>query len=132
MQTRPRLGTFPSAHRDGNIRPVKRTDKYERKREAVLDAAADLFNRRGLKGTTLADVAQAVGLIRNSITYYYPTREDLAAACLLHAIHVIGDVVAEAEAEQDAPARINKLVRRWFAVLWEIETGQRPEIANLF
>lgn len=116
----------------GTSTAVKRTNKYELKREAVLGAAADLFNRRGLKGTTLADVAQAVGLVRNSITYYYPTREDLAAACLLRAIHVIGDVVGEAEVEQDVPARISKLVRRWFAVLWEIETGQRPEIANLF
>ncbi|MGZ8407165.1 MAG: TetR/AcrR family transcriptional regulator [Caulobacteraceae bacterium] len=47
------------------------TKRFERKREAILDAAARLFNQKGLKGATLAEVAQRVGLITTSVTYYY-------------------------------------------------------------
>ena len=39
---------------------AKQTIRYERKREAILDAAATLFNARGLGGTIIADVAQSV------------------------------------------------------------------------
>ncbi|MFD0461099.1 TetR/AcrR family transcriptional regulator [Microvirga aerilata] len=52
----------------------RQTKRYEQKRQAILDAAVRLFNQKGLKGTTLADVAQSVGLITNSVTYYYRKR----------------------------------------------------------
>jgi AcrR family transcriptional regulator len=60
----------------------RQTKRYEQKRQSILDAAVRLFNQKGLKGTTLADVAQSVGLITNSVTYYYRKKEELATACL--------------------------------------------------
>ena len=36
------------------------TRRYKEKREAILDAGARLFNQRGVKGTTLGDIAQPV------------------------------------------------------------------------
>ena len=57
-----------------------------RKQEAVLAAASRLFNHKGVRGTTLSDVAQEVGLSTNSITYYYRKKEDTVVACLLRAI----------------------------------------------
>ena len=46
----------------------RQTKRFEQKRQAILDGAVQLFNQKGLKGTTLADVAQSVGLITNSVT----------------------------------------------------------------
>jgi AcrR family transcriptional regulator len=46
------------------------TARFERKREAILETAAQLFNARGLGGATIADVAQGVGLTTASVTYY--------------------------------------------------------------
>lgn len=109
-----------------------KTGKYEKKREAILDAAAGLFNRQGLKGATLSDVAQAVGLARNSVTYYYATKEDLAAECLLRTVGVIAGTLESAEGAPDTADRLRKLVRGWFKVLREIETGERPDLLNLF
>ena len=40
------------------------------RREALLDAAARLFNDHGVRGATLADIAAAVGLVTNSVTQY--------------------------------------------------------------
>jgi AcrR family transcriptional regulator len=65
-----------------NGKPAQ-THRFMAKREAILDAAARQFNKYGLKGATLADVAGSVDLLTNSVTYYYRRKEDLVAACLL-------------------------------------------------
>jgi AcrR family transcriptional regulator len=38
------------------------TSRYEQRRAAILDAAARLFNEKGVRGATLATVAESVGL----------------------------------------------------------------------
>jgi AcrR family transcriptional regulator len=48
----------------------------------VLDAASRLFRQRGLHGTDMSDIAQAVGLARNSLYRYYPNKEHLLVACV--------------------------------------------------
>ena len=81
------------------------TQRFERKREAILDAAARLFNQKGLKGATLAEVAQSVGLITTSVTYYYKKKEDLVVACLLRSIEVINDLKASSELRSRSSTR---------------------------
>ena len=39
---------------------ARSTDRFERKREAILDAATRILNRKGVKGLTLSDAAAAV------------------------------------------------------------------------
>jgi AcrR family transcriptional regulator len=105
------------------------TRKFELKRETILDAAASLFNRKGLRATTLGDVAQSVGLITTSVTYYYKKKEDLAAACILRGIEVIDDMIAEAE-RAPAEARVGRFIRLFFDHMADIAEGRRPEIVN--
>ena len=50
---------------------ARSTDRFERKREAILDAATRLLNRKGVKGLTLGESAAAVGLSTTSVTYYF-------------------------------------------------------------
>ena len=113
-----------------SVSPVRaQTRKFELKRETILDAAAALFNRKGLRGATLGDVADGVGLITTSVTYYYKKKEDLAAACLLRGIEVIDEIIAEAEA---APAaeRVRLFIRLFFQLVADIAQGRRAEIVN--
>ncbi|MET0351383.1 MAG: TetR/AcrR family transcriptional regulator, partial [Rhizobacter sp.] len=56
------------------------TQRYQEKREAILSAAALQFNQHGVKGATLSEIAASVGLVTNSVTYYYRKKEDLASA----------------------------------------------------
>jgi AcrR family transcriptional regulator len=65
---------------------VQATDRFERKREAILDAATDLMNTRGVKGLTLSVAAAAVDLSTTSVTYYFKRKDDLAAA-LVRRVH---------------------------------------------
>jgi AcrR family transcriptional regulator len=112
---------------------ARQTVRYERKREAILDAAAMLFNARGLSGTIIADVAQSVGLTTTSVTYYYRKKEDLAAACLLRAIAAMDTLVTRAEAEADTgPARLTRFLELYFAHLADIAEGRAPEGINFW
>ena len=100
------------------------TARYERKREAILDAAAALFNLHGLAGITLADVAQSVGLIMTSVTYYYRRKEDLAAACLMRSIATLDAMLDKAAAEPSPAARLTRLLELHFAHRADIAEGR--------
>ena len=108
------------------------TARYERKREAILEAAATLFNARGLNGTTIADVAQAVGLTTTSITYYYRKKEDLASACLLRAIATIDDLALAADAAPTPADRLTTFVRLYFALQADIADLRQPAMINFW
>jgi len=56
---------------------VKKTD-----RDAVIDAALDLFRLQGYHDTSMADVAKATGLLKGSIYHYFDGKEALALAAL--------------------------------------------------
>jgi AcrR family transcriptional regulator len=108
------------------------TPRYERKREAVLEAAAKLFNAHGLGGTTIAEVARAVGLNTASVTYYYRKKEDLAAACLLRAIESMDALVVEANAARTAPERLTRFFELYFAHLADVAEGRAAATINFW
>jgi AcrR family transcriptional regulator len=108
----------------------RQTKRYEQKRQAILDAAVRLFNQKGLKGTTLADVAQSVGLITNSVTYYYRKKEELATACLLRSIDVLEGMIATALQEATPEDRLRAVLRLYFEKLAESASGDQPPLMS--
>ena len=56
-----------------SLRERKRT----RTREALIEAAADLFERRGYDGTTIADIAAAADISARSFFSYFASKEDV-------------------------------------------------------
>lgn len=54
----------------------------QRTRQALLDAAIDLFGDRGFFGTSLRDVAQRVGVRESAIYNYFPSKESLFEALM--------------------------------------------------
>jgi AcrR family transcriptional regulator len=71
------LDTLTPANRS----PFSRGLQRETKRAAVLSCAAKLFNTKGARSTTLADVASRLGLTKTSLYYYVATKEDLIYQC---------------------------------------------------
>ncbi len=49
----------------------------------ILSAATQLFHELGYRGTDMEDIAQAVGLARNSLYRYYPNKDHILLACVL-------------------------------------------------
>src|ERR1700753_2451634 len=105
------------------------TDRYNKKKEAIIAAAAGILNRRGVRGMTLADVAASVDLITTSVTYYFKKKEDLAVACYLRGIERFDALIAAALHEPDPPARLLKFLDLYLALHRRTREGAEPPVA---
>lgn len=56
--------------------------KAEERREQIILAAVELFSRRGFRGTTTREVAEAVGISEAGLFKYFATKEDLYTAII--------------------------------------------------
>ena len=54
----------------------------QRTRQAILDAALDLFAEKGFFGTSLRDVATAVGVRESALYNYFPSKDALFEAII--------------------------------------------------
>lgn len=104
------------------------TKRYAQRSEAILAAAAQLFNDRGVRGVTLADVAARVGLVKNSVTYYYRRKEDLAAACFLRTIDVFTAIIERVQALDTPPERVRELLRMHLELHAAIDAGTHAPV----
>ena len=104
------------------------TLRFAEKRELILDGAARLFNRRGIKAGTLAEVAASVGLATNSLTYYYRKKEDLVCACLLRSIHALDGLVADAASADTLAQRVQVLVHAFIGLMADVAERRRPAL----
>src|SRR3954467_5381910 len=103
---------------------VQSTDRFERKREAILDAATDLLNTRGVKGLTLGLAAEAVDLSTTSVTYYFKRKDDLAAACMMRGISALMDIVTGALSETTPDAQLHALLSLYLERVRQAELGR--------
>jgi AcrR family transcriptional regulator len=110
---------------------VRATDRFERKREAILDAATLILNRRGVKGLTLGVAAAAVDLSTTSVTYYFKRKDDLAAACMLRGVEALAAMVEQALAEPTPQARLHKLLTLYLERVRLSAVGKAPALPEL-
>lgn len=59
--------------------PVPRSDGTNR-REAIVDAAAEIFHRKGYRGTTLDDIAAEVDLTKATMYHYFSSKAEILDA----------------------------------------------------
>jgi TetR/AcrR family transcriptional regulator, cholesterol catabolism regulator len=64
---------------DGLARPAhpRWRERFDERRDEVIDAAARVFARRGYDATTVDDLVQATGLPRGSLYHYTSGKQDL-------------------------------------------------------
>lgn len=72
--------------------------------DTLLDAAFRVFAERGYRATRLEEVAEAVGVTKGAIYYYFDGKEDLLRRAVLSRHRAIFAQVAEALAAEPAPA----------------------------
>lgn len=53
----------------------------ERKND-ILKAALELYNKKGLENVTMRDIAKKIGISSGNLTYHFPTRNDIVYALM--------------------------------------------------
>src|SRR5687767_9053014 len=91
---------------------MSRTGGEERRRQLIAEATK-AFGHRGYEATTLDQIAEAAGVRKQSLLYYFPTKEALFDACVdalsARVATALADALADVDDEQDfetPPARI--------------------------
>ncbi|WP_333905600.1 TetR/AcrR family transcriptional regulator [Delftia acidovorans] len=59
-----------------------REQQREAKRQAVLQAAAQLFNERGFSATSLDDIAARLGVSKPTLYYYVKNKDEILLQCV--------------------------------------------------
>lgn len=105
------------------------TLKFALRRDALMDAAAQLFQERGVEGATLGDVAAAVGLNTKSVRYYFKLKDDLIGECLLRAMAHNGAILKDAAATACSPQdQLLAYGLGFFDWMRQIEVGEQPHV----
>jgi AcrR family transcriptional regulator len=72
-----------------------RHDQHEAKRLAILRAAARIFTERGYHTTSVAEVAEALGVSKPFLYYYLKNKEDILFACSRIATEQLQEVLEQ-------------------------------------
>ena len=85
-------------------------------RERILEAATDLFGLRGVDSVSLDVIAAEVGVAKQTLLYWFPSKDDLVQAVLVQAsLQLTVAIEAAIRATTDDPLdRIEAVVRAVF------------------
>ena len=61
---------------------ARKTRNQLEKRQAIFEAALDVFSEKGLRGATLEQVAKAAGLSKQNVVYYFAGKDEIYAELL--------------------------------------------------
>jgi TetR/AcrR family transcriptional regulator len=85
-------------------------------RDRILTVATDLFGARGVDAVSLDVIAAEVGVAKQTLLYWFPSKDELIGAVLVSTAHEL-EVVVEAairNAPADPLARVDAVVRAVF------------------
>jgi AcrR family transcriptional regulator len=104
-------------------------NKFERRRDSIVQAAIGPLNQHGIRGMTFAHVAAKLDVVPTAVGYYFRRKEDLAAACFLGGIHKLGQLGERALQYEGARPRLRAFVHEFFEFRRQVATGEAEEIA---
>lgn len=101
---------------------------WERKKEnrdtyqEILEAAARAFSKNGYDGTSLAEIASAVGIKTPALYYHFKSKNELLYAYLIRSTEPIMSAIdkATSEAPDDAVSQLKAYVRAYVQVQLEM------------
>ena len=84
---------------------MTRVEQAARTRQAVLDSARALFGDRGFAATSLQDIADAMGVRKANVYYYFKTKAAILDALLDERVLDLDALLVAAELESSLEAR---------------------------
>lgn len=92
----PPIDFAPLLRQSGGL--FDREAQFDAKREKILAAASQLFNRRGVDTTSLEDIAAAVGATKRTLYHYVGDKQTILSACYARTHRIFSFIRAQAAA----------------------------------
>jgi AcrR family transcriptional regulator len=109
--------------------------EYEKRREVIVDRAAQLFAEQGFLGASIADLARACRISKALVYHYYGSKEDILFDVMHSHVKTLLDA-AESIAREPvgAPERLRRLTQEFMQLYLGAAPRQRVllnELENL-
>ena len=82
---------------------------YDKRRDAILEAAAHLYARRGFQGASVADLAKACSTSKSLIYHYFPSKDDILYAVMAEHLDALTEAAEAACASGSADEKLRML-----------------------
>ena len=90
----------------------KQTRIQREKKEAILEAALNVFSSNGFRGATVDQIAKAAGLSKPNLLYYFSNKEAIHRELLARLLDTWLDPLRHLDAQGDPLGEINRYVTR--------------------
>jgi len=94
------------------------------KREAVLRAAAQIFNEKGFQNTSLDEIAQRLNVTKPTLYYYVRNKDEILFECVRIGLTMIQESVQEVEAQGGSATDKLKAAMRRYAEIVTMDFGR--------
>lgn len=82
------------------------------KREVILDAALEVFSTHGFRGATIDQIAEAAGMSKPNLLYYYRSKEEIHRTLLHRLLEMWLAPLKELAADGDPVKELRGYIRR--------------------
>ncbi|WP_263298890.1 TetR/AcrR family transcriptional regulator [Leifsonia poae] len=82
-------------------------------RAEILRVSLELFTERGFEGTSIRDIAEALGVTKSSLYYHFPSKEAIIRALLDGRRREIDELLAWVEEQPAGPDLLRRTALRW-------------------
>jgi TetR/AcrR family transcriptional regulator len=105
----------------GGMRTAKAPDKAKarpqtriqrEKQDLILEAALDVFSLHGFRGATIDQIAEAAGMSKPNLLYYFPRKDDIHKRLMVEMLDIWLAPLREMDADGDPIPEIRSYIRR--------------------
>ena len=89
-----------------------RTRIQREKQDRILDAALEVFSTHGYRGATIDQIAEAAGMSKPNLLYYFPSKERIHKRLISQLLDMWLAPLREMDAEGDPIPEIRSYIRR--------------------
>ena len=82
------------------------------KQDIILDAALNIFSLHGFRGATIDQIAEAAGMSKPNLLYYFASKEEIHRRLLTSMLDLWLDPLRELDAEGDPIPELRSYIRR--------------------
>ncbi len=93
-------------------KPRPKTRIQREKQDLILDAALNIFSLHGFRGATIDQIAEAAGMSKPNLLYYFPSKEEIHRQLLTSMLDLWLDPLRELDSEGDPIPELRSYIRR--------------------